>query len=83
MFIQFVPIWASDIDVSLSGLVFGCTLIFTLLLIPSGIGGVAERFYHYACARLGWVDPMRSRRATGDAMEAAEVLQHKFSKPSG
>jgi len=83
MFIQFVPVWASDIDVSLSGLVFGCTLIFTLLLIPSGIGGVAERFYHYACARLGWVDPMRSRRETGDAMEAAEVLQHKFSKPSG
>jgi len=83
MFIQFVPVWASDIDVSLSGLVFGCTLIFTLLLVPSGIGGVTERFYHRACARLGWVDRIRSRRVTGEALEASKVLQHKYGKLGG
>ena len=83
MFIQFVPVWASDIDVSLSGLVFGCTLIFTLLLIPSGIGGVAERFYHRTCARLGWVDRMRSRRVAGEALEDPEGLQRNFSKSGG
>jgi branched-chain amino acid transport system permease protein len=56
MFIQFVPTWASDIDASLGGLVFGCTLIFTLLLVPSGIGGLAERLFNGACDRFGWID---------------------------
>lgn len=56
MFIQFVPTWASDIDVSLGGLVFGCTLIFTLILVPSGIGGMAERMFLKVCVRLGWVE---------------------------
>jgi branched-chain amino acid transport system permease protein len=54
MFIQFVPVWASDVDVSLGGLVFGCALMFTLIVLPSGIGGLARRLYHALCARLGW-----------------------------
>lgn len=56
MFIQFVPIWASDIDVSLGGLVFGCALIVTLIVIPAGIGGLGERLFNRLCARLGWVE---------------------------
>lgn len=56
MFIQFVPIWASDIDVSLGGLVFGGALILTLILIPAGVGGLAERLFLRACARLGWTE---------------------------
>jgi branched-chain amino acid transport system permease protein len=56
MFIQFVPIWASDIDVSLGGLVFGCALILTLVVIPAGIGGLGERLFTRLCGRLGWVE---------------------------
>jgi len=67
MFIQFVPIWASDIDVSLGGLVFGGALILTLVLIPAGVGGLAERWYLRACARLGWTEAA----ATETAIEAS------------
>jgi ABC-type branched-subunit amino acid transport system permease subunit len=56
MFIQFVPIWASDIDVSLGGLVFGGALIVTLVLIPAGVGGLVERIFLWFCARIGWIE---------------------------
>ncbi len=56
MFIQFVPIWASDVDVSLGGLVFGGALILTLVLIPAGVGGLAERLFLRLCAGLGWTE---------------------------
>jgi branched-chain amino acid transport system permease protein len=56
MFIQFVPIWASDVDVSLGGLVFGGALILTLVLIPAGVGGLAERLFLRLCASLGWTE---------------------------
>jgi branched-chain amino acid transport system permease protein len=68
MFIQFVPIWASDIDASLGGLVFGTTLILTLVVFPAGIGGLAERLFLKVCPRLGWI-------------EQAAVVQH--SEPEG
>jgi branched-chain amino acid transport system permease protein len=56
MFIQFVPIWASDIDVSLGGLVFGATLIVTLVVFPVGIGGLVERLFLKLCPHLGWIE---------------------------
>lgn len=62
MFIQFVPIWASDIDVALGGLVFGCALIVTLVVIPAGIGGLGERAFIWLCRRLGWVERAEARR---------------------
>ena len=61
MFIQFVPIWASDIDVALGGLVFGCALIVTLVVIPAGIGGLGERAFIWLCRRLGWVARAEAR----------------------
>lgn len=63
MFIQFVPVWASDIDVSLGGLVFGCALILTLVAIPAGIGGLSERLFIRLCARLGWVEGASAKRS--------------------
>jgi branched-chain amino acid transport system permease protein len=64
MFIQFVPIWASDIDVSLGGLVFGGALILTLVLFPAGIGGLAERLFLKLCPRLGWIEtPVRAKQS--------------------
>lgn len=64
MFIQFVPIWASDIDVSLGGLVFGCALILTLVVIPAGIGGLGERLFTRLCGRLGWVEGAKPAQTT-------------------
>jgi branched-chain amino acid transport system permease protein len=65
MFIQFVPIWASDIDVSLGGLVFGGALIVTLVLIPAGIGGFAERIFMWFCARVGWTEAVAKTEPDG------------------
>jgi branched-chain amino acid transport system permease protein len=72
MFIQFVPIWASDIDVSLGGLVFGGALIVTLVVIPAGIGGLGERIFLWLCARFGWVESAGTTRAGSEAMEGAQ-----------
>jgi len=72
MFIQFVPIWASDIDVSLGGLVFGGALIITLVVIPAGIGGLGERVFLWLCTRLGWVEGAGPVRAEAEAMGSAQ-----------
>lgn len=74
MFIQFVPIWASDIDVSLGGLVFGCTLIITLVVLPSGIGGLVGRLYDLACVRLGWTE---SAEGEHDRVQASGRIRNE------
>jgi branched-chain amino acid transport system permease protein len=61
-FIQFVPIWASDIDVSLGGMIFGGTLILTLVILPSGVGGLIGRLYDFACLSLGWTEDDQRRQ---------------------
>jgi branched-chain amino acid transport system permease protein len=65
MFIQFVPIWASDIDASLGGLVFGGALIVTLVLIPAGVGGLVWRMFSWSCARLGWIEAVATAELDG------------------
>jgi len=72
MFIQFVPIWASDIDVSLGGLVFGGALIVTLVVIPAGIGGLGERVFIWLCVKLGWIEGARTTRAKSEAIGSAQ-----------
>ncbi len=72
MFIQFVPIWASDIDVSLGGLVFGGALIVTLVVIPAGIGGLGERIFIWLCTKLGWVEGTDATRVGSGAMGRAQ-----------
>lgn len=72
MFIQFVPIWASDIDVALGGLVFGAALIVTLVVIPAGIGGLGERVFTWLCIKLGWVQGAGSTRDETEAMEGTQ-----------
>ncbi|MGY3697575.1 branched-chain amino acid transport system permease protein [Bradyrhizobium sp. USDA 3240] len=74
MFIQFVPTWASDIDVSLGGLVFGCALIVTLVVLPSGIGGLVGRLYDRACVRLGWTEAAQDER---DERQTAGSIQNE------
>lgn len=75
MFIQFVPIWASDIDVSLGGMVFGAALILTLVLLPAGVGGLAERWFLRACARLGWTEVTATASPPGEV--GARRVQHE------
>jgi ABC-type branched-subunit amino acid transport system permease subunit len=72
MFIQFVPIWASDIDVSLGGLVFGGALIITLVVIPAGIGGLGDRIFIWLCTKLGWVEGTDATRVGSGAMGRAQ-----------
>ncbi|MGB3447712.1 MAG: branched-chain amino acid ABC transporter permease [Xanthobacteraceae bacterium] len=72
MFIQFVPIWASDIDVSLGGLVFGGALIVTLVVIPAGIGGLGERFFIWICMKLGWLEGAGAVRTEANAVGRAQ-----------
>ncbi len=72
MFIQFVPTWASDVDVSLGGLVFGCALIVTLVVLPAGIGGLVGRLYDFTCFRLGWVDTGEDKREEVQAVGSAQ-----------
>lgn len=43
MFLQYVPIWASDIDKALGGFVYGITLIAIMFLMPEGFAGLLRR----------------------------------------
>lgn len=60
-FLQYVPVWASDIDKALGGFVYGVTLIASMLLMPEGVAGVIrhtarrwhERRKSQAAARCG------------------------------
>jgi branched-chain amino acid transport system permease protein len=63
LFIQFVPTLASDIDIALSGLVYGAALILAALLLPNGVAGAIER---------GW-SALRSRRAARGPLPAVPL----------
>lgn len=43
LFIQFVPVWASDVDRALAGFVYGGALIAAMLLMPDGVAGLIEK----------------------------------------
>lgn len=51
IFIQFVPALASDIDIALSGLVYGLALILATLLLPNGVAGALERSRAWLASR--------------------------------
>ena len=48
LFIQFVPTIASDIDRTLSGVVYGVALIVTLLVMPDGLAGALDALWRRA-----------------------------------
>jgi branched-chain amino acid transport system permease protein len=43
LFLQYVPVWASDIDKALGGFIYGAMLIASMLLMPEGIAGIVRR----------------------------------------
>lgn len=42
-FITFVPVYASDLDPALGGVIYGAALIVVMLLMPGGVLGLARR----------------------------------------
>ncbi|MGE0339876.1 MAG: hypothetical protein AB7O79_08355, partial [Xanthobacteraceae bacterium] len=69
LFIQFVPVWAGDIDVALAGLVYGVSLMLTLVLIPDGLGGLVKRIATWLRARIGW-QPQSPQEVENSAQKA-------------
>ena len=45
LFIQFVPIWAQEINDALAGVIYGAALIILMLLIPGGAMGLLRRIW--------------------------------------
>lgn len=45
LFIQFVPIWAQEINDALAGVIYGAALIVLMLLIPGGAMGLLRRIW--------------------------------------
>ena len=57
LFIQFVPIYTSDINQALAGVLYGGVLILFMYVLPGGVVGLGHRL-------LGWVTRPRQRRWT-------------------
>jgi branched-chain amino acid transport system permease protein len=57
LFLQYVPVWASDIDKALGGFVYGVTLIAIMLLLPEGFAGLLRRAGPWLRYRLGGKGP--------------------------
>jgi branched-chain amino acid transport system permease protein len=57
LFIQFVPIYTSDINQALAGVLYGGVLILFMYVLPGGVVGLGHRL-------LGWITKPRQRRWT-------------------
>ncbi len=44
LFIEFVPVYASDVNEALAGVIYGGVLILFMYLLPSGVMGLGRRF---------------------------------------
>jgi branched-chain amino acid transport system permease protein len=51
LFIEFVPVYASDIDVALTGVIYGGVLIAFMWLLPEGAAGLPRRLRALAARR--------------------------------
>lgn len=69
LFIQFVPVWASDIDVALAGMVYGLSLILILLIVPDGLGGFCQRASEWVKAMLYGRSDVQPPVKTSDALK--------------
>jgi branched-chain amino acid transport system permease protein len=61
LFIQFVPIYTSDVNEALAGVLYGGVLILFMYVLPGGVVGLWHRLF-------GWIIRPRRRRATGIAV---------------
>ena len=51
LFIEFVPVYASDVDVALTGVIYGGVLIAFMWLLPQGAAGLPRRLRALAARR--------------------------------
>jgi len=63
LFIQFVPIYTSDINEALAGVLYGGVLILFMYVLPGGVVGLGHRLY-------GWI--ARPRRRWTEVVPAEE-----------
>jgi branched-chain amino acid transport system permease protein len=61
LFIEFVPVWASDVNVALTGVIYGGVLIVFMWVLPEGAAGLPRRLRELAARR----------RRSDEEMEAA------------
>jgi branched-chain amino acid transport system permease protein len=55
LFIQFVPVYTSDINEALAGVLYGGVLILFMYVLPGGVVGLGRRLF-------GWITRPRQRR---------------------
>jgi branched-chain amino acid transport system permease protein len=55
LFIQFVPVYTSDINEALAGVLYGGVLILFMYVLPGGVVGLGHRLF-------GWITRPRQRR---------------------
>ncbi len=63
LFIQFVPVYTSDINEALAGVLYGGVLILFMYVLPGGVVGLGHRLY-------GWI--ARPRRRWTEVVPAEE-----------
>ena len=51
LFIVFVPVWASDVNVALTGVVYGAVLIAFMWVLPTGAAGLLKKLGEMLCGR--------------------------------
>jgi branched-chain amino acid transport system permease protein len=69
LFLQYVPVWASDIDKALGGFIYGAFLITGMLLIPEGLVSLPRRMSRWRARR----QPKHTRPGVSDAASHQEL----------
>ena len=74
LFIQFVPIYTSDFNEALAGVLYGGVLILFMYVLPGGVVGLGHRIF-------GWATRPRHRRPS--EVPAAEEAERAPQKAAG
>jgi branched-chain amino acid transport system permease protein len=67
LFIEFVPVYASDVNVALTGVIYGGVLIGFMWLLPEGAAGLPRRLRRLAARRRERAERRREEPATAPA----------------
>lgn len=54
LFIVFLPDWSADMNIALSGLIYGCVLVVMMLVARDGVVGLLSGLAGALCGRLAW-----------------------------
>jgi branched-chain amino acid transport system permease protein len=67
LFIEFVPVYAGDIDVALTGVIYGAVLIAFMWLLPEGAAGLPRRLRRLAARRTARAEQREEQRVAAPA----------------